>query len=56
MNARQILPLVEAAQQDDPVNLYDFATRVAEAQKEQDAKLAEAVGADEVAAMIRAAV
>lgn len=55
MNAKQLLPLVEAAKQDDPVNLYDFAHRVAEAQKEIDARIAEAVDQPELATMIRSA-
>ena len=59
MNARQMLPPVQQTIADggtpDEANLYEFAARVAEAQKEIDAKLAEVAGADEVAQMIRAA-
>ena len=58
MNAKQILPMVEealSAASGGEVNLYDFATRVCEAQKEQDAKIAEAAGETAVAASIRAA-
>lgn len=61
MNAKQMLPLVQAAQLDaqnrgEDVNLYDFAARVAAEQKEIDARLAEAVGESEVATIIRSAV
>lgn len=57
MDGRRIIELVEAAQQDaagEPVNMHEFAARVAEAQREETALYFENLGFGDIAAKVRA--
>lgn len=53
MDARKLLEMVQQANAVAP-DLYSFAAQIVEAQKEEDAKVAEAMGNAEIAAAIRA--
>lgn len=54
MDVREMIRLVEEAQEQG-LDYYNLATKIVEAQKETDAKLAETMGATSVAAAIRVA-
>lgn len=53
MEARELIELVERAQAEE-MDYYRIAALIAAAQKEADARLADAMGATSVAAAIRA--
>ena len=53
MDARKLLEMVKVAQAEEP-DLYAFAARIVELQKEEDALVADAMGANAVAEAIRA--
>lgn len=52
MDVRELIDLVKAAEEEG-ADYYGLAAKIAEAQKEADAKLAETMGATSVAAAIR---
>lgn len=52
MDTREFIELVQAAETEGQ-DYYGLAAKILEAQKESDAKLAEAMGATSVAAAIR---
>lgn len=56
MDAQKILEAVQAYKDEfgtEDINLYDFATRIAEAQREQTALVFEALGFGDIAAKVR---
>jgi hypothetical protein len=53
MDARKLLEMVQASKLESP-DLYSFAAQIVEHQKEEDAKVAEAMGRPDVAEAIRA--
>jgi hypothetical protein len=53
MDARKLLDMVQTALVTTP-DMYAFAAQIVEAQKEEDAKVAEAMGHVDVAEAIRA--
>lgn len=53
MDARKLLEMVATAVAESP-DMYTFAAQIVEAQKEEDARVAEAMGHQDVAYAIRA--